>query len=197
MEFWIESFDAPTYVNSVHKVLLREATRRAGVAPNAAYRHFANREALLHAVREVALGEVARAMENHLKKVPRNLSPEDKARASLRAVGKGYLRFAQAQPGLFQTAFSASDVLQTPPGPARRGEMGLSPFKLLGMALDQFTAAGLLPSGRRAGAEVLAWSAVHGLAMLVIDGPMGKVLAPHMRQFEDRLLEMVEKGLLA
>lgn len=28
-------------------VVLREATRRAGVAPNAAYRHFASREALL------------------------------------------------------------------------------------------------------------------------------------------------------
>ncbi len=27
--------------------VLREATRRAGVSPNAAYRHFANREALL------------------------------------------------------------------------------------------------------------------------------------------------------
>ncbi|MFZ1500903.1 MAG: helix-turn-helix domain-containing protein, partial [Giesbergeria sp.] len=28
-------------------VVLREATRRAGVAPNAAYRHFASREDLL------------------------------------------------------------------------------------------------------------------------------------------------------
>ena len=28
-------------------VVLREATRRAGVAPNAAYRHFANRDDLL------------------------------------------------------------------------------------------------------------------------------------------------------
>jgi hypothetical protein len=31
-------------------VVLREATRRAGVSPNAAYRHFANREALLDEV---------------------------------------------------------------------------------------------------------------------------------------------------
>ena len=35
-------------------VVLREATRRAGVAPNAAYRHFANREALFGAVRAAA-----------------------------------------------------------------------------------------------------------------------------------------------
>ena len=32
-------------------VVLREATRRAGVVPNAAYRHFAGRQALLDAVR--------------------------------------------------------------------------------------------------------------------------------------------------
>ena len=38
-------------------VVLREATRRAGVAPNAAYRHFASREALLQAVRAAALAK--------------------------------------------------------------------------------------------------------------------------------------------
>ncbi|MEP6791526.1 MAG: helix-turn-helix domain-containing protein, partial [Ramlibacter sp.] len=32
-------------------VVLREATRRAGVVPNAAYRHFAGRDELLMAVR--------------------------------------------------------------------------------------------------------------------------------------------------
>ena len=40
-------------------VVLREATRRAGVVPNAAYRHFASRHALLVAVRAAALSAVA------------------------------------------------------------------------------------------------------------------------------------------
>ena len=31
-------------------VVLREVTRRTGVTPNAAYRHFADKRALLHAV---------------------------------------------------------------------------------------------------------------------------------------------------
>ena len=44
-------------------VTLREATRRAGVAPNAAYRHFASQQALLLAVRASALQAGARAME--------------------------------------------------------------------------------------------------------------------------------------
>ena len=40
-------------------VVLREATRRAGVVPNAAYRHFSGREDLLEAVRATALATLA------------------------------------------------------------------------------------------------------------------------------------------
>ena len=47
-------------------VVLREATRRAGVVPNAAYRHFASRHALLQAVRSAALAALAMAMEKEL-----------------------------------------------------------------------------------------------------------------------------------
>lgn len=45
------------------------------------------------------------------------------------------------------------------------------------------------------GAEFLAWSVVHGLAMLVIDGPLRSVVGPQMQQVGQRLLDMVEKGL--
>ena len=52
-----------------------------------------------------------------------------------------------------------------------------------------------MPPQRRPGAEVLAWSAVHGLAMLVIDGPLAAPVGPQMYQVGQRLLDMVEKGL--
>src|SRR3989475_12236049 len=48
-------------------IVLREATRRAGVAPNAAYRHFANRQALFDAVRAAALGALAAAIEAEME----------------------------------------------------------------------------------------------------------------------------------
>src|SRR5215467_7981866 len=68
-------------------VVLREATRQAGVVPNAAYRHFASRQDLLEAVRSAALSGLANAMEAELAKVRRTKSAEEVARASLRAVG--------------------------------------------------------------------------------------------------------------
>ncbi|HEV7619480.1 MAG TPA: TetR/AcrR family transcriptional regulator [Burkholderiaceae bacterium] len=176
-------------------VVLREATRQAGVVPNAAYRHFASRQELLQAVRAAALSALAVAMETELAKLSRGRRPADFARASLQAVGTGYLRFAQAEPGLFHTAFSVPDEVEDDVDPAKAGHSGLNPFQLLSAALDRLVEAGALPSERRPGAEYLAWSAVHGLALLVIDGPLRSATRAQLDAIGQRLLDMVEKGL--
>lgn len=175
-------------------VVLREATRRAGVVPNAAYRHFASRDDLLHAVRAAALSALAVAMEAELAKV-RKGPPAEFARASLRAVGAGYLRFAQAETGLFRTAFSGGHQVESDVDPAKAGASGLNPFQLLSAALDRLVEAGGLPAARRPGAEFLAWSAVHGLALLIVDGPLRGVPGKQKQDLGQRLLEMVENGL--
>lgn len=180
-------------------VVLREATRSAGVVPNAAYRHFASRQALLMAVREAALSAVAAAMKAELAALPAGGTPADHARASVRAVGTGYLRFAQQETGLFRTAFGAPvDLLvdvKDAPDEAKGGASGLNPFELLGAALDRLVAAGALPPERRPGAEYLAWSAVHGMALLIIDGPLRGLPTVQTQALGQRLLDMVEKGL--
>ena len=177
-------------------VVLREATRRAGVAPNAAYRHFASRQALLEAVRMSALAAVAEAMEKELAGLRRSRDAAAYARGSLRAVGTGYLRFAQEETGLFRTGFAPPEpVEQVDPDPAKAGTSGLNPFQLLGAALDRMVEAGVLPAERRPGAEFLAWSAVHGLALLVIDGPLVGLPRKTTEALGQRLLDMVEKGL--
>jgi AcrR family transcriptional regulator len=192
-------------------VTLREATRRAGVVPNAAYRHFANRQDLLLAVRAAALSEVAQSMETELAALSPDLLPADHARASLRAVGIGYLRFARAEPGLFHTAFvsliqpndtpsiPSSNIPSIQPSgaapPGQAGRTGLGPVQILSGALDAMVTAKVLPADRRPAAEFLAWSAVHGLAMLVLDGPL-RGMDPHqIDAIIPRLLAMVEIGL--
>ena len=177
-------------------VVLREATRQAGVAPNAAYRHFANHQALFDAVRAHALGALAQAIEREWRKALRVREPAAQARALLRAVGTGYLGFAQAETGLFRTAFVfGQHEVQVPPDPARTAALGLNPFELLGAALDAMVATGVLPAERRPQAEYLAWSAVHGMALLIIDGPLRGTPATARRALGERLLQMVENGL--
>ena len=175
-------------------IVLREATRRAGVVPNAAYRHFASRLELLQAVRFAALSRLARAIEAKLDAVDAALAPVDLARASLRAVGLGYLHFALTETGLFRTVFTESHEWGSP-DPAKAGESGLNPFQLLGVALDRMVAAGVLPAERRPGAEFLAWSAVHGLAMLILDGPLRDLPQQHSDMLQQRVVAMVEQGL--
>jgi AcrR family transcriptional regulator len=186
-------------------VALREVTRRAGVVPNAAYRHFANHGELLQAVRAEALAAVARSMERELEAVP-PLGPRAKpggpaavehARARLRAVGRGYLQYAWKEPGLFRIAFLRPNetAVERDADPAKAGRSGLNPFQLLGAVLDGLVDAGVLPPARRAHSEYVAWSAVHGLALLVTDGPLQVMSRAQAEAIGERLLDMVERGL--
>ncbi|MGB3741511.1 MAG: TetR/AcrR family transcriptional regulator [Castellaniella sp.] len=181
-------------------VVLREVTRCAGVVPNAAYRHFANHQALFEAVRGVALSQLAYAIEAEIDAVQPLDDPRLRARASFRGVGLGYLRFARQEPGLFRTAFAAQpfDLNESPHSDheSAQGASGLDPFQLLGQALDGMVDAGLMLPARRAGAEWMAWSAVHGMAFLVLNGPLrGRGETEH-QALAEQLVAMVERGLL-
>ncbi|MCQ9618008.1 TetR/AcrR family transcriptional regulator [Paenalcaligenes niemegkensis] len=176
-------------------IVLREATRRAGVAFSAAYRHYEGQRDLLDAVRAAALAQVARSMETEMSALgPFDSSPEY-ARNSLRAIGRAYIRFALDEPGLFRTAFVIPFSLDEDTLPLVQADMGLNPFQLLGMALDRMQAAGLLSAAQRPQAEFLAWSGVHGMAMLMLDGPLRDYPEAQLKNLSQRLLLMVEQGL--
>lgn len=175
-------------------VVLREATRQAGVSPNAAYRHFDNQAALLDAVRSACLSRLAAAIEEEMKKCRPGRNPQVFARKSLRAVGMGYLGFAMREPGMFRTAFSAPPPVHSP-DPANTSSMGLNPFQLLSLALDRMVDSGLLSKRDRQDAEYLAWSTVHGLALLALEGPLQKMPNEVVLALGERLVLMVEQGL--
>ena len=175
-------------------VILREATRQAGVSPNAAYRHFAGQGALLDAVRSACIAQLATAIEAELSRIGRRGGPQAFARKSLRAVGVGYLRFAMREPGMFRTAFSVPPLVHEP-NPANTASMGLNPFQLLSLALDRMAESGLLKRKDRKDAEYLAWSAVHGLALLALEGPLHTLPRELVMTLGERLVAMVERGL--
>lgn len=181
-------------------VVLREATRRAGVVPNAAYRHFKNRQALFEAVRIASLSRLARAIETEIEGTRHLRDPRQRARAAFRGVGLGYLGFARREPGLFRTAFAARPFGVDESGSeddSPRGASGMDPFQLLGHALDGMVDAGLLPPRQRSGAEWMAWSAVHGMAFLLLNGPLRGLEEADCQALAERLVAVVEQGLLA
>ena len=177
-------------------VVLREATRRVGVSPNAAYRHFADREALLAAVCDAAQAALAEKIDEEFALVAMS-DPISVARGHLRAVGTAYVRFALDEPGLFRTAFFVPADLEGADRPTRSGPSGRTPFELLGDSLDELVAAGVMPPARRPQAEFLAWSSVHGLAMLLIDGPLRALPREHAEGVIQRVIDMAETGLTA
>jgi AcrR family transcriptional regulator len=171
------------------RVILREAARAAGVSHSAAYRHFADREALLAEVASFARNELAAEMR---RRVNRAKDP----RRRLRAVGTAYVDFALAEPGLFRTAFTSHPATSGDSDDDRAtGTTVADPFDVLGQVLDEAQAAGLLDPRRRPGAEIAAWSAVHGLAGLLLDGPL-PASAAAIKFSRGRVLDLIERGLL-
>ena len=168
-------------------VVLREVARRTGVSHNAAYRHFADREALLAQVALAGFEELATAMQDRLRKRGGG-SAGDRARKRLRELGRAYVNFALAEPGLFGVAFSCEP-------PADQLEVAASPYLLLGEALDGLVAAGVMAPSARPGAETVCWSAVHGFALLHLDGPLRQVPAGERDAELDRMLLLLERGL--
>ena len=108
--------------------------------------------------------------------------------ARLRAIGRAYVEFALAEPGLFSVAFCPRD---------RRPVImeDAAPYLLLGQVLDELVAAGALSPEGRLGADVACWAAVHGLSVLLLDGPL-RDLPPEVREAVlAKVIATVELGL--
>jgi AcrR family transcriptional regulator len=174
------------------RVVLREAARLAGVSHSAAYRHFADREALLMEVSRHARAELAAEMR-------RRVNRASEPRKRLQAVGVAYIDFALNQPGLFRAAFTSHPATanggRADPAAVESPDAA-EPYEVLGQVLDEAQAAGLLNPHRRPGAEIAVWSAVHGLACLLLDGPLPTTAAA-VKFAMGQVFDLIENGLLS
>jgi AcrR family transcriptional regulator len=181
--------------NGPDAVVLRAATRAAGVSHNAAYRHFADHQDLLNAVAERCMTQLADLMRRRAGEV-RERDPRRRARADLRAIGRAYVEFALAEPGWFRTAFALhTDPAAEPIRTLASDDDDLGPYELLSARLDRLVAVGVIPPERRPGAEYAAWSAVHGMAMLLVSGPLRNLPAAERDRAVDVVLDVVSRGL--
>ena len=170
-------------------VTLRQVTSSVGVSVNAAYRHFADRDDFLASLAVAAQRRLAMHIETVLD--------TSSGRARLRTVGRGYVAFAMAEPGWFQTAFLVPADLTRAGAPEAAGDSGRTPFQLLADALDQLVDEGDLPQDQRLGAEVPCWSAVHGIAFLAALGPLRGLPSDALAALSERTIHVAVDGLLS
>jgi len=160
----------------------RELAGAAGVAPSAIYRHFADKDQLRAAISQAAREQLARSM---VEPAVRTLT-KARAAARFRAIGAAYIDFALSEPRLYAAAFA-----ECPP-PSR--EDTPSAWAILTNALDALVATGAMPKARRAGAEMVAWSAVHGVSTLLLSSL--PVAAPSARKaIVTQVLDAVARSL--
>jgi AcrR family transcriptional regulator len=175
-------------------VVLREATRMVGVVPNAAYRHFADRDELLAAVCTAAMDELADRMAAGVARVRGKRGDAAAARRRLGAIGIAYLEFAREEPGLFATAFALPR--QHPyDEPDDGAGLDRTPLGQLRTVLDELVDAGVLHRKRRDGIEYPIWSAVHGLAVLTGEGPLRDIPDATRRHLEELTFSFIDGGL--
>ncbi len=175
-------------------VVLREVTRMVGVVPNAAYRHFADRDELLTAVCAAAMRELAARMAAGVARVRGKQGDAAAARRRLRAIGTAYLEFARQEPGLFATAFAVPQQ-HTYDAPDGGTGQDRTPLGQLRTALDELVDAGVLHRQRRDGMEYPIWSAVHGLAVLAGQGPLRNVPDATRHHLEELTFTFIDEGL--
>jgi AcrR family transcriptional regulator len=180
-------------------VVLRAASRGAGVSHNAAYRHFANQEDLVAAVAERCMAKLGALMMERINQVSVR-GPARRAQARLQATGRAYIDFALSEPGWFRTAFSSArphgnDGPPRMPSPDDADADPTNPYLILTARLDELVDVGAMTQERRVGAEYAAWSAVHGLSSLLLDGPLRELPQPEIERAIQAVLGVVNRGL--
>lgn len=145
---------------------LREIARNVGVSATAVYRHFPDKAALLGALGAVGDERMAEAFEQAMAK-------EKSGRAAFDAMGRAYVRFALANPSLFRLMMS--------PQSGKAHHLNSRGREMLLRGIEEMS-GGKASESVQAIRGLRAWSIVHGLAMLMLDG-----LAPH----DEKLIEQV------
>lgn len=137
---------------------MREVARRAAVTHQAPYHHFGDRETILAELVTQGFTELAARLA---------VSPDLSREAAAKASGEAYIGFALDNPGLFRLMFSPDlwDAARFPAAVAAsisaRGELERLVHRVHGPS-----AAPQL--------QDLYWAYVHGLAALLLDGPLGQ-----------------------
>jgi AcrR family transcriptional regulator len=160
---------------------LREVARRAGVSPNAVYRHFTDKDDLLAAVAAECAERLSAVMDAALVDAPDD--PLDR----YRALGIAYVQFAVKHPEHFRALGVATTDRRPDP---MRTQFDMSE------ALLRAQAAGTISNAPVELIMLAAASLTHGLAKLIVEGRLGEVDAERAKQLAINVTAVLGAGLV-
>ena len=143
-------------------VTMRAIGRRLGVSRAAPYRHFANKTALLVAVAAAGFDRLKDRLQTTDAGAPRSSVER------LRRMGEEYVRFALENPAHYRLMYGKEALTRQDQPELREAAIALFE-QLVGVIKAHQRSGGIKRQDPRTQAYV-AWSAVHGLASLWIEG---------------------------
>ena len=150
----------------VSALTLRGAARRAGVSQAAPYRHFSDKEDLLAAVAEEGFRALSAAMRQAAVAGGADFT------SRFRAVGLAYVRFAVEQPARFRLMFGREVARRETHVPLR--DAADETFRMLVAGVEEGQRRGVIHEGDPRELSIAAWSIVHGLSALLVDGQLSR-----------------------
>jgi AcrR family transcriptional regulator len=169
---------------------VRELAEEAGVSHAAAYRHFSGKNDILAEVAGVGFAKLQAAFVAAARAHP------DDIVAELAAKGEAYVRFAAAHTGYFRAMFHVD--LGGPAEYPGLESIASQAFESLLSVVTRGVAAGAFVKREPMELAIAAWSVVHGLATLLVDGRMDQGgPPPNSAALSGMVIELLLAGLRA
>lgn len=176
--------------NGVQGFTLREAARAANVSHNAPYRHFQSRTHLLIELAIEGQGVLLNILQSAIARAVDH-------RERIIRIGVAYMEFAIAHTAHFRVMFSG-DVARERTEELRAAQDAT--FTFFESELQASEQAGLIRQGAVQQHALVGWSALHGAAMLVLDGVLDETAVGARRKPREiarLVLETLLTGILA
>lgn len=165
----LEAADALLAEAGVDALTLRAVARRAGVSSGAPYHHFADKAALVTALARQHLDE----LDGLFRAVVRQV---EEPQAQLCELGMVYVLYAIEHPAAFRLMFRPEKGTPFGADPAAEAVFGV-----LYEVVKACRAHSAALTANHEHAAIAAWSLVHGLAALLLDGPLAPLAADRER----------------
>lgn len=173
--------------DGIGALTLRAAAREAGVSHAAPTHHFGDITGLLTELAASGFVRFRAMLQAEVAAAPRD--PESR----LIALGRGYIAFARAYPGLFQLMFRSERLDWSSPALATAGEAA---FALLTQDEPDADLQSESSGFQSLVVAMTRWSLVHGLSTLIVDGRVGPLMDKVKGAEMERLIEGVLRSLV-